>query len=162
MELPKATNTSALSGAGVMRLFNKVGETVNKITYKMDESDTVSRKLFKHFWITQRIDRFSLWTSVVWGDNFKYRISRLSASRPTKCSRNIDESEKRIIQLHGEHSKIGRCTRARWARSFFRKSTSPIGWGIGKSRRGWEGPEQQRFISAGWNSAGLRGPHRCH
>ncbi|XP_069691171.1 sorting nexin-2 isoform X1 [Periplaneta americana] len=39
MELPKATNTSALSGAGMMRLFNKVGETVNKITYKMDESD---------------------------------------------------------------------------------------------------------------------------
>ncbi|XP_012262040.2 sorting nexin-2 isoform X2 [Athalia rosae] len=40
MELPKATNTSALSGAGVMRLFNKVGETVNKITYKMDENDS--------------------------------------------------------------------------------------------------------------------------
>lgn len=38
-DLPKATNTSALSGAGVMRLFNKVGETVNKITYKMDETD---------------------------------------------------------------------------------------------------------------------------
>lgn len=38
-ELPKATNTSALSGAGVVRFFNKVGETVNKITYKMDESD---------------------------------------------------------------------------------------------------------------------------
>lgn len=40
IELPKATNTSALSGAGMMRLFNKVGETVNKITYKMDESDS--------------------------------------------------------------------------------------------------------------------------
>ncbi|VEN38506.1 unnamed protein product [Callosobruchus maculatus] len=39
VELPKATNTSALSGAGVMRLFNKVGETVNKITYRMDETD---------------------------------------------------------------------------------------------------------------------------
>uniref|UniRef100_A0A0A9Y6R1 Sorting nexin-2 n=1 Tax=Lygus hesperus TaxID=30085 RepID=A0A0A9Y6R1_LYGHE len=39
-ELPKATNTSALSGAGMMRLFNKVGETVNKITYRMDENDT--------------------------------------------------------------------------------------------------------------------------
>ncbi|XP_072942323.1 sorting nexin-2 [Epargyreus clarus] len=38
-ELPKATSTSALSGAGMMRLFNKVGETVNKITYRMDESD---------------------------------------------------------------------------------------------------------------------------
>ncbi|KAL1110521.1 hypothetical protein AAG570_008049, partial [Ranatra chinensis] len=38
-ELPKSTNTSALSGAAVMRLFNKVGETVNKITYKMDKID---------------------------------------------------------------------------------------------------------------------------
>ncbi|XP_026490600.1 sorting nexin-2 [Vanessa tameamea] len=38
-ELPKATSTSALSSAGMLRLFNKVGETVNKITYKMDESD---------------------------------------------------------------------------------------------------------------------------
>lgn len=47
MELPKATNTSALSGAGVMRLFNKVGETVNKITYKMDENDLVKNCLIK-------------------------------------------------------------------------------------------------------------------
>lgn len=38
-ELPRAVNTAALSGAGMMRLFNKVGETVNKITYKMDEND---------------------------------------------------------------------------------------------------------------------------
>ncbi|XP_037036536.1 sorting nexin-2-like isoform X2 [Bradysia coprophila] len=39
-ELPKSVNTAALSGAGVMRLFNKVGETMNKITYKMDENDS--------------------------------------------------------------------------------------------------------------------------
>lgn len=45
IELPKATSTSALSSAGVMRLFNKVGETVNKITYKMDETDPVSVNL---------------------------------------------------------------------------------------------------------------------
>ncbi|XP_014676162.1 PREDICTED: sorting nexin-2-like [Priapulus caudatus] len=38
-DLPKATGTSALSGAGVMRLFNRVGESVNKMTYKMDEAD---------------------------------------------------------------------------------------------------------------------------
>lgn len=38
-ELPKATNTSALSGAGVMRLFSRVGDTVNKMTFKMDETD---------------------------------------------------------------------------------------------------------------------------
>lgn len=40
-DLPRAVNTAALSGAGVMRLFNKMGETVNKITYKMDENDPV-------------------------------------------------------------------------------------------------------------------------
>ncbi|XP_013776606.1 sorting nexin-2-like isoform X2 [Limulus polyphemus] len=38
-ELPRATNTSALSGAGVMRLFSRVGESVSKMTFKMDESD---------------------------------------------------------------------------------------------------------------------------
>ncbi|XP_037958337.1 sorting nexin-2 [Teleopsis dalmanni] len=38
-ELPRAVNTSTISGAGVMRFFNKVGETVNKMTYKMDEND---------------------------------------------------------------------------------------------------------------------------
>uniref|UniRef100_A0A1B6FV78 Sorting nexin-2 n=1 Tax=Cuerna arida TaxID=1464854 RepID=A0A1B6FV78_9HEMI len=46
--LPKATNTSALSGAGVMRLFNKVGETVNKITYKMDENDPWFEEKIQH------------------------------------------------------------------------------------------------------------------
>lgn len=43
-ELPRAVNTAALSGAGVMRLFNRFGETMNKITYKMDENDPVSLK----------------------------------------------------------------------------------------------------------------------
>lgn len=41
-ELPRATNTSALSSAGVLRLLNKFGETVNKITFKMEENDPVS------------------------------------------------------------------------------------------------------------------------
>ncbi|XP_059174605.1 sorting nexin-2-like isoform X2 [Physella acuta] len=38
-DLPKSTSTSALSGAGVMRLFHKVGESFEKITLKVDESD---------------------------------------------------------------------------------------------------------------------------
>ncbi|XP_078314338.1 sorting nexin-2-like isoform X2 [Crassostrea virginica] len=38
-DLPKATSTSALSGAGVMRLFHRVGDVVEKISFKMDESD---------------------------------------------------------------------------------------------------------------------------
>lgn len=38
-DLPKATNTAALSGAGVMRLFSKVGDQLGSMTYKMDETD---------------------------------------------------------------------------------------------------------------------------
>ncbi|CAH0550508.1 unnamed protein product [Brassicogethes aeneus] len=48
IELPKATSTSALSGAGVLRLFNKVGETMNKITYKMDETDPWFEETLTH------------------------------------------------------------------------------------------------------------------
>lgn len=40
--LPKATNTSALSGASVMKLFKSVGEAVQKINVKMPQSDQVS------------------------------------------------------------------------------------------------------------------------
>ena len=40
-ELPKATSTAALSGAGVKRLLNRFGDAVEKITFKMDESDEV-------------------------------------------------------------------------------------------------------------------------
>ncbi|OQR68573.1 sorting nexin-2-like [Tropilaelaps mercedesae] len=39
-DLPKSSHTSALSGAGVIKLINRVGDTVNKITYKMDENDS--------------------------------------------------------------------------------------------------------------------------
>ncbi|XP_064474974.1 sorting nexin-2-like isoform X2 [Ornithodoros turicata] len=38
-ELPRASNTATLSGAGVFRLISRVGDSVSKITYKMDESD---------------------------------------------------------------------------------------------------------------------------
>lgn len=38
-DLPRATSTSAISSASVFRLLGKVGDTVNKITYKMEEND---------------------------------------------------------------------------------------------------------------------------
>lgn len=40
-DLPKSTSTSAFSGAGMARLFSRMGETVNKISYRMDENDPV-------------------------------------------------------------------------------------------------------------------------
>ena len=48
-DLPKATNTSALSGAGVKRLFSRMGDTVNKITFRMDESDPVRTPSLLYF-----------------------------------------------------------------------------------------------------------------
>ncbi|XP_066978704.1 sorting nexin-2 isoform X3 [Macrobrachium rosenbergii] len=53
-ELPRATQTSALSSAGVLRLFNRVGETVNKMTFKMDESDQAEGQWFEEK--TQQIE----------------------------------------------------------------------------------------------------------
>lgn len=41
-DLPKSYASSALSGAGVRRFFNKFGDTVNKMTFRMDEADIVS------------------------------------------------------------------------------------------------------------------------
>ena len=38
-DLPRATSTSALSSASVFRLLGRVGDTVNKMTYKMEEND---------------------------------------------------------------------------------------------------------------------------
>lgn len=38
-DLPKATNTSALSGAGMLKLFKNVTDSVNKMAVKMEETD---------------------------------------------------------------------------------------------------------------------------
>ena len=45
-ELPRSTSTSALSGAGVKRMFSFVSDTVNKMTFKMDETDPVCSKFY--------------------------------------------------------------------------------------------------------------------
>ena len=46
-DLIKSSNTSALSGAGVMRLFYKVGKEFTKITYNMEETDEVGAELLQ-------------------------------------------------------------------------------------------------------------------
>jgi len=42
--LPKSSSTSALSGAGLMRLFNFVGDSIGKYTYTMSEPDDVRER----------------------------------------------------------------------------------------------------------------------
>nr|XP_057925467.1 sorting nexin-1-like isoform X2 [Doryrhamphus excisus] len=39
-DLPRASNTQALSGAGFLKMINKASDAVNKMTIKMNESDT--------------------------------------------------------------------------------------------------------------------------
>ncbi len=41
-ELPKTSNTSALSGAGMLKMFKNVTDSVSKISVKMEETDQVS------------------------------------------------------------------------------------------------------------------------
>ena len=43
-QLPRAVNTQALSGAGFLKMINKASDAVNKMTIKMNESDTVRRE----------------------------------------------------------------------------------------------------------------------
>ncbi|XP_037114954.1 sorting nexin-2 isoform X2 [Syngnathus acus] len=48
-ELPRAVNTQALSGAGLLRMVNKAADAVNKMTIKMNESDTWFEEKQQHF-----------------------------------------------------------------------------------------------------------------
>ena len=40
-ELPKVSGVSILSGAGIAKLIGKVGDSINKMTYTLPESDQV-------------------------------------------------------------------------------------------------------------------------
>lgn len=52
-DLPRSTSTSALSGAGVMRLFNKMGDSLGRVAFKMDETDQV--KKYQILWRTGKM-----------------------------------------------------------------------------------------------------------
>lgn len=47
LQLPRAIGTQALSGAGILKMFNKATDAVSKMTIKMNESDIVSVKIFR-------------------------------------------------------------------------------------------------------------------
>ena len=44
-DLPKATNTSSLSGAGMLKMIKNVTDSVSKISVKMDETDQVTSQI---------------------------------------------------------------------------------------------------------------------
>lgn len=45
--LPKATNTSALSGSSMKKMFKSLGDALTKIAYPMDENDRWSALLLE-------------------------------------------------------------------------------------------------------------------
>ena len=47
-DLPRASSTAAISSASVFKMFTKVGETVNKMTYKMEEGDAWFEEKTQH------------------------------------------------------------------------------------------------------------------
>ncbi|XP_008334692.1 sorting nexin-2 isoform X2 [Cynoglossus semilaevis] len=48
-DLPRAVNTQALSSAGLLRMVNKAADAVNKMTIKMNESDSWFEEKQQHF-----------------------------------------------------------------------------------------------------------------
>lgn len=48
-QLPRAVNTQALSGAGILKMITKASDAVNKMTIKMNESDSVRSICMKCF-----------------------------------------------------------------------------------------------------------------
>ncbi|XP_024909741.1 sorting nexin-2-like [Cynoglossus semilaevis] len=48
-QLPRAVNTQALSSAGLLRMVNKAADAVNKMTIKMNESDSWFEEKQQHF-----------------------------------------------------------------------------------------------------------------
>ncbi|KFO63339.1 Sorting nexin-2, partial [Corvus brachyrhynchos] len=61
-ELPRAVNTQALSGAGILRMVNKAADAVNKMTIKMNESDA---------WFEEKQEQF---------ENLDQQLRKLHAS----------------------------------------------------------------------------------
>ena len=47
-DLPRASSTAAISSASVFKMFSRVGETVNKMTYKMEEGDAWFEEKTQH------------------------------------------------------------------------------------------------------------------
>lgn len=90
VELPRATNTSSLSGAGMFRLISRVGDSVSKITTKMDEADP---------WFEEKQQQI---------DNLDVQLRRLHAS-----VENMVQQRRELSQSTGAFAKsaamLGNC-----------------------------------------------------
>ncbi|CAE1225179.1 SNX1_2 [Acanthosepion pharaonis] len=117
-DLPRATSTSALSGAGVMRLFHRVGDAVEKITYKMDETDewfeekqqqieSLDTQLQKLHRSVEALVQHRRELSMTTGQFAKSAAMLGNAEEHTALSRALSqlaETEEKVEQLHKEQA----------------------------------------------------------
>lgn len=124
-------NTAALSGAGVMRLFNKVGETVNKITYKMDENDSVSDlNMIKWFFLIHCVPIvFSL---VVRGQSKWGREPRFASTKATLGYQGAGRPPTWIVRADRDGCQVGSDAQHMRRACWTIESAVAIGWCWGK------------------------------
>ncbi|XP_064618772.1 sorting nexin-2-like isoform X2 [Lineus longissimus] len=123
-DLPRSTSTSALSGAGVLRLFNKMGDAVGKMTFKMDETDQWD---YDFEWFEEKQTHFEnldlqlrkLHTSVETIVSFRKELGVSTATFAKSCAMlanseehtalsralsQLAEIEEKIEQLHSDQA----------------------------------------------------------
>ncbi|KAK3610239.1 hypothetical protein CHS0354_022292 [Potamilus streckersoni] len=117
-ELPKSTSTSALSGAGVKRLLSRVGDAVEKISFKMDENDewfedrhqqieNLDQQLRKLHSSMEALSQHRKELSQTTAVFAKSAAMLANAEEHTALSRALSqlaETEEKIEQLHKEQS----------------------------------------------------------
>ncbi|OPJ88826.1 hypothetical protein AV530_009124 [Patagioenas fasciata monilis] len=103
-ELPRAVNTQALSGAGLLRMVNKAADAVNKMTIKMNESDA---------WFEEKQQQF---------ENLDQQLRKLHASvEALVCHR------KAVVRLHSRRHGSDIMLRFQYSRERFNIINLPSG-----------------------------------
>jgi len=133
-DLPRATSTSALSGAGVLRLFNRMGDSIGKMTYKMDESNPVSTFVSLAVgrnvtYTTSSVHCRSVVVTVARIFRSGYFALKIVPASETR-HRGINPSFIRSLLMDEEWMRCGQC----WGGcSLFLQCFDTVGWVTGRS-----------------------------
>ncbi|XP_052528070.1 sorting nexin-1 isoform X2 [Tympanuchus pallidicinctus] len=102
-ELPRAIGTQALSGAGILKMFNKATDAVSKMTIKMNESDIGA--------FDQRMKTWQRWqdAQTMLQKKREMEARLLWANKPDKLQQakeEISEWESRVTQYERDFERI--------------------------------------------------------
>uniref|UniRef100_A0A8B9ZFI3 Sorting nexin-1 n=1 Tax=Anas platyrhynchos TaxID=8839 RepID=A0A8B9ZFI3_ANAPL len=107
-ELPRAVGTQALSGAGILKMFNKATDAVSKMTIKMNESDIwFEEKLQEVECEEQRLRKLHAVVETLVNHRKELALNTAHSEDNTALSRALSqlaEVEEKIEQLHQEQA----------------------------------------------------------